>query len=233
MILCFAALIAVLLVLIPFMGASDLHLHRRPDKRRIRVACVGDSITNGALIPNCHKNAYPSQLQRLLGDRYHVENFGLNDRTLQTSADKPYSREKEFRRSLSFVPSILVILLGTNDTKPGNWVSQEHFIAEYKSLLEQYMTAEPTPKIIICTPPWAIPASGKITALTNDAVPSILPEVADAVRKVGEEMSLSVTELYPLFEGKPELLCYDGLHPNNRGAGYIAKTLAEEILQKR
>jgi len=231
MIICIAILIVAVLLLIPLMGASDLHYHRKPNGKRIRVACVGDSITNGALIPNCFRNSYPARLQRLLGEAYQVENFGLNDRTLQADANKPYSREKEYRRSLSFAPDILIILLGTNDTKPNNWISEERFTEEYKAFLKQYLSSESVPRIILCTPPWALPASSRITSLTNDAVPSVLPKVENAVRKLGAELSLPVAELYPLFEGKPELLSYDGLHPNKAGAQCIADKLAEEILR--
>jgi len=232
MTLCLTILILILVVilLIPLMGGSYFHFHRKPDTKRIRVACVGDSITNGALVPNCFRNSYPTQLQGLLREGYHVENFGLNGRTLQATADKPYTREKEYQRSLSFNPDIVIILLGTNDTKPGNWISAERFTEEYKAFLKPYLSSEKTPKVIICTPPWALPASNWITSITNDAVLSVLPDVVNAVREIGEELSLQVVELYPLFDGRPELLSYDGLHPNAAGARCIAEKLAEEIL---
>jgi len=222
-------MILLLLILFPVMGATDLHFHRKEDNKRIRVACVGDSITNGALIPNCFKNSYPAKLQKLLGKEYHVENFGLNDRTLQSFADKPYEKEAEFRKSLLFMPDIVVILLGTNDTKPFNWRSEEVFYSEYNAFLEHYTGPERAPKIILCTPPWAIPAAGRIMAVTNDADPSVLPDVSAAVKRIGQERSIPVIDLYPQSEGKRELLSYDGLHPNISGAEYIAESVAEQI----
>ena len=36
----------------------------------IRVACIGNSITYGAFIPNREMNCYPAQLQAYLGDGY-------------------------------------------------------------------------------------------------------------------------------------------------------------------
>ena len=38
----------------------------------IRVACIGNSITYGAFIPNREMNCYPAQLQAYLGDGYEV-----------------------------------------------------------------------------------------------------------------------------------------------------------------
>src|SRR4051812_40315304 len=50
--------------------------------RKVRVACVGDSITFGSGIPDREHNAYPAQLANLLGDRYEVRNFGVSGATL-------------------------------------------------------------------------------------------------------------------------------------------------------
>lgn len=42
----------------------------------IKIACVGNSITEGAGIAEPSKNAYPAQLQHRLGSEYEVKNFG-------------------------------------------------------------------------------------------------------------------------------------------------------------
>ena len=38
--------------------------------QKIKVACVGNSITYGAYVINREKNNYPAQLQAYLGDKY-------------------------------------------------------------------------------------------------------------------------------------------------------------------
>ena len=43
---------------------------------RIRVACVGDSITFGDQVKQRTENCYPAVLGRALGDKYDVRNFG-------------------------------------------------------------------------------------------------------------------------------------------------------------
>ncbi len=46
-----------------------------PDK--IRVACIGNSVTYGNGISDSEKDSYPSLLQKMLGEKYEVRNFGF------------------------------------------------------------------------------------------------------------------------------------------------------------
>lgn len=59
-------------------------------KAVIKVACVGNSITYGANIPNRNKNSYPAQLQAYLGSDYEVRNYGISGCTLLSKGDYPY-----------------------------------------------------------------------------------------------------------------------------------------------
>ena len=54
---------------------------------QIKVACIGDSITYGHGIKNWPKNNYPAILQQLLGDGYHVQNFGVSGQEVQDNSD--------------------------------------------------------------------------------------------------------------------------------------------------
>ena len=223
--------IILLLILFALFGATDIHFHRKPQNGKIRVACVGDSITNGALIPGCFFRSYPARLQRLLGEKYHVENYGLNERTAQVSADRPYVREKEFQRSLAFRPEIVVILLGTNDTKPHNWVSPEQFGKEYRELLKNYRDLESVKRIILCMPPWQRDSANFLEHLTNDTSAELTPFAAEEVKRIGEEESLPVIDLYREFYQRKDLQNFDGLHPNGKGDDVIAERVYREILR--
>ena len=87
----------------------------------IKVACVGNSITEGFGLENPSVESYPAVLQSLLGNNYEVENFGLSARTLLMKGDLPYMKEQRFKDALEFLPDIVTIKLGTNDSKPYNW----------------------------------------------------------------------------------------------------------------
>ena len=86
----------------------------------VRVACVGDSITQGIGTPQAADSSfpesYPSQLAKILGDGYEVSNFGVGGRTLIRKADK-----LDYGRALKSDPSVVVICVGTNDSKPYCW----------------------------------------------------------------------------------------------------------------
>ncbi len=87
----------------------------------IRIACVGDSITFGATIKNRTQHCYPAELGGLLGKKYEVRNFGVNGATLLKRGDRPYWKLPAFKAATDFAPTIVIIKLGTNDTKPKNW----------------------------------------------------------------------------------------------------------------
>ena len=61
-------------------------------QNKVKVACVGNSVTYGAGIENREINAYPAQLQRMLGDGYEVMNFGKSGATLLNKGHRPYPR---------------------------------------------------------------------------------------------------------------------------------------------
>ena len=75
----------------------------------IKIACVGNSITYGAGMANREMNAYPKQLQAMLGDNYQVENFGVNGNTLLKKGDYPYWESDKYKEALAF-PLILFLL---------------------------------------------------------------------------------------------------------------------------
>ncbi len=81
---------------------------------KIKVACVGNSITYGYTLDNRERDAYPSQLQRLLGDSYIVGNFGKSGATLLEKGHRPYVKQEEYQqnRERDAYPSQLQRLLG-------------------------------------------------------------------------------------------------------------------------
>ena len=92
-------------------GWTWIPIGKVPQKGQIRVACVGDSITYGALIPNWYLHNYPFLLSGLLGKQYCVHNYGMNGRTAMETGNHPYTKELRFHRSLAFRPDILLLML--------------------------------------------------------------------------------------------------------------------------
>ena len=61
-----------------------LKARQTPKPDAIRVACIGNSITDGFGIDMASAYGYPAELQKLLGKDYWVKNFGVSSRTLST-----------------------------------------------------------------------------------------------------------------------------------------------------
>lgn len=81
--------------------------NKDPSAGKIRVACVGDSITGGT--------DYPADLWMLLGANYTVGIFGVGGSTVALDSGKPYMNESAFQDAKKFQPDIVIIMLGTND----------------------------------------------------------------------------------------------------------------------
>jgi len=113
-----SAFLALFLILLNLMACAEEPIDPSTYNDPIRIACVGDSITQGAGAGE--GKAYPSQLQELLGEKWKVGNFGVSGRTLLRKGDSSYWNERALLNAQDFKPDVVIIMLGTNDTKPQN-----------------------------------------------------------------------------------------------------------------
>lgn len=191
----------------------------------IRIACVGDSITFGATIKERTKNCYPAQLQGLLGETFAVQNFGVNGATMLKKGNKPYWTFEQFNAAQNLQPDIVIIKLGTNDTKPDNWKFKYDYQANYIEMIEAFRKLDSKPKVYLCYPAPVVAERWGI----NDK--TVREEVIPMIDAIAKEMKLPIIDLYTPLKDKPELLP-DKVHPNAEGAAIIAKTVAEAITAK-
>lgn len=112
---------------------------------QIHVACIGDSITEAS--------GYPENLQAMLGANYRVGNFGVSGSTVQLNSDRPYMNQSAFLKAKAFQPSIVIIMLGTNDAREDTHESIENFSVDYKKLINEYQALEGNQQIWLVKPP--------------------------------------------------------------------------------
>ena len=199
-----------------------LKAHKAPKEDAIRVACIGNSITDGYGVDMATAYGYPAMLQKKLGEGYWVKNFGLSGRTMLNKGDMPYMNEVAWKDAQAFKPDVVVIKLGTNDSKGHNW---KHG-AEFKNDLEQMIKAlQPKPVIYLCTPIKAEKPSWDI----SDSI--IVNEIIPIQKAVAKKYGLKVIDLHTLFEGGEELMLPDGIHPNGKGAERMAQIIFEALKQ--
>ena len=191
----------------------------------IKVACIGNSITYGSGIPDRPRDSYPSQLGRMLGDKWEVHNFGVGGRTLLKKGDFPFWNEEAWTQAKAFLPDIVIIKLGTNDTKPQNWKYSGEFLSDYRAMVKELKALSSHPKIYLCKP---VPAYARRWGI-NDSI--IVHGVIPSVEKLSKEENLPVIDLYTALSGKAALFP-DQIHPNPEGAGLMAQTIYKALTGK-
>jgi len=189
--------------------------------QRIKVACAGNSVTYGYGLPNPATDAYPAQLQKLLGDAFDVRNFGRNGATLMHGSGTTYRLQNECKRALVFAPDYVVIDLGLNDVDPMNWTPNDTaFTRDYRELIDAFRRVNPRCRIWIChMTPIAYDYPNYFHGL-RERYAMIRQKIADVARETGA----SLIDLREPFRHRLDLL-FDGLHPNAEGARLLAATI--------
>jgi alpha-L-fucosidase 2 len=190
----------------------------------VKIACVGDSITEGSGIKWQSKSAYPVVLGNLLGDKYQVLNCGRSSATLQKNGDLPYWCCNEFSNVFVFRPDVITIKLGTNDTKPQNWKLGD-YEADYQALVDTFKTISPKIKIILIKP---VPVYKSRWGI-NDS--TLTKGVFPVIDRIASKNKLQVIDLYqPMLQSGGDFP--DDIHPNAKAAKKMAEIIAGKLKGK-
>ena len=190
-----------------------------------KVACVGNSITYGLKLENREKDAYPFQLQEMLGADFVVGNFGKSGATLLRKGHKPYVCQQEYQDALAFAADIVVIHLGINDTDPRNWPNyRDDFIGDYHALINAFREVNPDCRILIAR---MSPISNRHDRF-DSGTRSWFFEIQNAIECVARHANVQLIDFYEPLLPYP-VHFPDGLHPNAAGAKVLARVVYEAI----
>jgi acyl-CoA thioesterase-1 len=182
----------------------------------IKVACVGDSITQDS--------EYPSDLQTMLGSNYTVGNFGSRESTVLRISWKPYMNQPEFQDAKDFNPDIVVIMLGTNDGLKMLHSFNETFDEDYTALVTSFQELESNPQILVAKPPPIFSNSSDLSSeYYSEAIIPMTEDIATA-------LNLPIIDVYNAFGDNADYLSVDGVHPNDDGAALIASEVYKALL---
>lgn len=221
----FAAVVvfAVLLILFWYGGIQN------GQQKTYSICCIGDSITYGTgVVERRDTDSYPAQLKELLGAQYEVYNYGVSGRTLLHDTAKPYKDTGYLEAAAEQKPDIIIVMLGSNDSKPQNW-NAAAYREQYTALLHQLGEIGSNPKLYIAVPPEAFAGEDGKTAycIDNDV---IRDEIKPIVEEIAEQTGAELIDMYTATEGHPEYFM-DGVHPNKEGNAALAQAAYEKIAQ--
>lgn len=196
------------------------------------VACVGDSITYGyaASSPSA---SYPSDLQGLFGSSVKVMDFGHSSATMLSTGDVPYVNQPEYTAATSFVSGAgpgasvaVVLMLGTNDSKPQNWMSGSsatQFQTDAAAMVDHFAKLATRPIVYVVIPPRAYSNSYGIDGtILHDQIDQLLLGVLAA-------KGLPRIDLDAATAGRPELFS-DGVHPTDAGYALVAQIIHDGLV---
>ena len=209
-------LLILLLAILPLMGWSQ---------EKIKVACIGNSVTYGYGHKDPKGSSYPAQLQKMLGNEYEVRNFGHSGATLLSKGHRPYINLPEYKAALEFAPDIAVIHLGLNDTDPRNWPNyRDEFYDDYINIIEALRKANPMVNVYVCQMTPIFHWHRRFKSGTRDwywQIQELIPSIA-------EYDAFELIDLSRYLYHRPDLMP-DALHPDEQGAGIIAKQVYSAI----
>jgi lysophospholipase L1-like esterase len=171
----------------------------------------------GFVLPNT-PNSYPAQLAVMLGSGWELRNFGISGATLLKKGDMPYWNQAAFQAALDFNPDVVVIMLGTNDSKPQNWKFSSEFVPDYEEMIARFAALPSHPKIWIAKP---MPAFSSAFAISETVIAG---EVIPRIEQIARDTQVGLIDQYAAMKAHGDLVP-DGIHPNTDGARFLAATV--------
>jgi len=182
----------------------------------LKITCLGDSITYGYKLAHPAAESYPAQLSRLArGRQWKVLNCGVNGATVLHKGDIPVIGQKAYLRAVRSLPDVVLIMLGTNDTKNINWQYREDFIDDYAAIIKTFQDLSSHPRVVVCSVPPVF--TDHPSGITGKRVEEVNLLVRSAATMTGADFF----DIHTLMAGEPNLFI-DGIHPGVRGAKKIA-----------
>jgi len=200
-------------------------LQAQKSTSKIKVACIGNSVTFGYKIKDREMNCYPIQLQKMLGDGYEVQNFGYSGATLLRKGHKPYWEQEVFEQAKAFQPEIVIIHLGLNDTDPRNWPNhKDDFRKDYYDLIDTFRQANAQAEVWICRLTPIFHQHPRFKSGTRDW----FWQIQEQIEQIAKVKQTGLIDLHAPLYSRPDLFP-DALHPNAEGAHILAKTVYQEV----
>jgi len=204
-------LLALAIVVLLIVISLETFMLATQESSPVRVACVGDSITEGT--------GYTVELWRLLGSNYVVGDFGVGGATVSLNSGNSYLNSTAFQVAKDFQPHIVIVMLGTNDAQLNLNQTNQEFLSDYATLVTEIKSFSSRPEVWIVKPPPVFPND-------SDLDPEFYRQnVIPSISQVANQMNLRLIDVYTPLSSHQEYFLEDGGHPNVEGAQAIANII--------
>lgn len=209
---------------------------------KIKVACIGDSITYGYGIADRANDSYPAQLQKLFDakepGKYEVRNFGNSGRGIYLDSMRGREKRgfrwmKEHKAALEWKPDIVISNLGINDC--GEYIKEYtgarrrgQFEGDYRDLLNDYKKANKSVQLYIWTKLSPLAEGQKFY---RSPEPFLMQKDLERVAEMVDAVGIDMQE--PLREVIDEVLAKDKIHPDKNGAKIIAEATFRAMMEPK
>lgn len=221
-----------------FAAAKIHELHfpsrEKPHSDAPIIVALGDSITFGSgVVQTRNTDSWEAKLEALFAGSYQVLNYGVSGATLQDEGDTPYWGTAQAglpsypEAAMALNPEIVILMLGTNDSKPYNW-NRERYETQLDQRVKELKAVSSVQRLVLMCPPFACSLDGSGLIPFDILNETIRDEIAPAVRKCAEENGVECIDLYALTENHPEYFA-DGVHPNSFGNRVIASAIHRHL----
>jgi sialate O-acetylesterase len=215
--------------LISFLGCKEEipEKVKQPEIQSIlKVALIGDQMVLGEKMDYAETDAYPIQLQELLGKNYILKTFAVNNATVLRKGNQPIWEDTLFQKAQDFQPDIVIIHLGWNDTKIRNWWKYgDEFITDYGEMIDTFVALKSKPKVMLCRPTRIF----DIIDTMNDS--TLIVGVLPNIDSLGVRKNLETIDLYQILGQRGDLFKY-GVYPNKLACRIMAEMIYDAIISE-
>jgi len=196
---------------------ADLYVWTPSDAASVIVACIGASDVSTPTpygTPN-----WPVYIAPMLGDGYTVDDFGASGTDMITNGDSPYWDTSQYPESTDSSADVVIIMLGSNDSKPENWAYQTNYVPDYERMIAHYRDLPTHPRIYLNTLLTAYGAGNY--GITDPIVTGI---ITPWIKQIGFDEGCPVIDINAATKNMPQNFP-DNIHPDIAGAQVVAATV--------
>jgi hypothetical protein len=201
---------------------ADLSVWKPSALTPVIIACIGASDVSTPTpygTPN-----WPVYIEPMLGSGYTVDDFGASGTDMIKNGDSPYWITPQYAAATNSAPNLVIIMLGSNDSKPQNWAYQTNYIPDYEQMIDEFRNLPTHPRIYVVTLLTAYAAGNY--GITDPIVTGI---ISPWIRQIGFDEGLTVIDVNAATKNMPENFP-DNIHPDIAGAQVVAETIFKGLM---